>query len=543
MATPLSPKSRGAGGVVSQKTLSPGVRHIVRQFIDEDSYEALHTSLAGQWDMNQCMMAALKLMGQYGVTLSAEETIRLRGLDEANMIDALLTKMPSQSKDTFQSFFLQLQYIVSTATRIRQGLEMGLPEEVEAALTDAEGAGVAPFVLKMAVVQAGAEVQSLKRQHSNWIREVDARMQTLLRGREDAMTAKRELDAAQEKLRQHMGDHSDKAKKMLLGMAGGQGKALLVAVYKEWAEITRKMKNENSIRVEYEDRLEEATKRLADYKAQQLENVRNVLNRKAAAGDGALVAMCFAVFVSDVEERKKDAEQLGAVREIEEKLGKFAAEQAENAKKVMTRMSAGSDAALINLNFQAWVTFIADYKKNKDMEDQVKAAEQKFAEFKKGKADKAKGVLDRMAGASETGLKSEVFEAWHQIILDEKEGAEMEALLSGADGKFSVFAERNGKNAREVMRKATQQVELCCILKCFNPWKMHTKVEATLKSYNNKMEGKRSQLQSVQLLFRNFAQQLESGLKEGTPRDPNLYKKKMHKGDSNTVSLPDIHQR
>merc|ERR1719171_109433 len=220
MATPLSPKSRGAGGVVSQKTLSPGVRHIVRQFIDEDSYEALHTSLAGQWDMNQCMMAALKLMGQYGVTLSAEETIRLRGLDEANMIDALLTKMPSQSKDTFQSFFLQLQYIVSTATRIRQGLEMGLPEEVEAALTDAEGAGVAPFVLKMAVVQAGAEVQSLKRQHSNWIRDVDARMQTLLRGREDAMTAQRELAAAQEKLQKHMGDHSDKAKKMLLGMAG-----------------------------------------------------------------------------------------------------------------------------------------------------------------------------------------------------------------------------------------------------------------------------------------------------------------------------------
>merc|ERR1719171_1038575 len=544
MATPLSPKSRGAGGVVSQKTLSPGVRHIIRQFIDEDSYETLHTSLAGQWDMNQCMMAALKLMGQYGVALSAEDTERLRSLDEASMIDALLAKMPAQSKDVFQSFFLQLQHVVSTATRMRQALEKGVPEEVEAALTDAEGAGVAPFVLKMAVVQAGAEVQSLKRQHANWVREVDTRMQTLLRGREDAMTAKRELDAAQEKLRQHMGDHSDKAKKMLLGMAGGQGKALMTGSYMAWAEYVRKMRQENAIRSEYEERLEAATKRLADYKAQQLDNVRNVLNRKAAAGDGALVAMCFAVFVSDVEERKKDAEQLGAVREIEEKLGKFAAEQSENAKKVMTRMSAGSDAALVNLNFQAWVTFIADYKKNKDMEDQVKAAEQKFNEFKKGKSDKAKGVLDRMAGASETGLKSEVFQGWLQIIKDEKEAQEMERMINSGEGRFRVFAERNGKNAREVSRKAAEIVEQCDMMRCFMPWKMHVRVERQLKKHAIQVEGKRGQLQNVQLLFRQFTTQLETGLKMETPREvlDKARKPRMSK-DSNTVSLPDIHAR
>ncbi len=45
---------------------------------------------------------------------------------------------------------------------------------------------------------------------------------------------------------------------------------------------------------------------------------------------------------------------------------------------------------------------------------------------------------------------------------------------------------------------------------------------------------------SVQSLFRNFATQLEAGLKEGTPRDAATKKKGMTKG-GNSVSLPDIH--
>merc|ERR1719443_60888 len=422
-----------------------------------------------------------------------------KAMGEANMIDKLVQRMPQQSKEQFEHFFLQLQLIVSTATRIRQGLEQGRPDQVEQALDDADSTGVTPYILRMAIVQAGTEVGNLKRQHATWVKDVDTRMQALLRGQEDAMQAQKQLAAAQGQLSQYMSSHNDKAKKMLMGVAGNQGKALMTGSYMAWAEYVRKMRQENAIRSEYEERIEAATKRLADYKAQQLDNVRNVLNRKAAAGDAALLSMCFAVFVSDVEERKKDAEQLAAVREVEERLNKFAAEQSENAKKVMTRMSAGSDAALVNLNFQAWVTFVADYKKNKEQEDAVKAAEQKFNEFKKGKSDKAKGVLDRMAGASETGLKSEVFQGWLQIIKDEKEAQEMERMINSGEGRFRVFAERNGKNAREVSRKAAEIVEQCDMMRCFMPWKMHVRVERQLKKHAIQVEGKRGQLQNVQL--------------------------------------------
>merc|ERR1719161_3515032 len=120
----------------------------------------------------------------------------------------------------------------------------------------------------------------------------------------------------------------------------------------------------------------------------------------------------------------------------------------------------------------------------------------------------------------------------------------MEKLLAGADGRLAVFSERNGKNAREVMRKA--QAELCSIMKCFNPWKMQARLEQKMRVFTAKTDGKRNQLQSVQLMFRNFAQQLEANLKEATPRDPAqllLHQKRKMSKSEQTVSLPDIHKR
>merc|ERR1719160_2352417 len=105
----------------------------------------------------------------------------------------------------------------------------------------------------------------------------------------------------------------------------------------------------------------------------------------------------------------------------------------------MTRMSAGSDEALLGMCVQSWVSFIADYKKNKDMEDQVKAAEQRVAAFMKSKADNAKGVLDRMSGASNTGLLHSVLQGWQNIVAEEKQAKQMEEMMSGAGGRLGRF--------------------------------------------------------------------------------------------------------
>merc|ERR1712032_1369787 len=99
-------------------------------------------------------------------------------------------------------------------------------------------------------------------------------------------------------------------------------------------------------------------------------------------------------------EMKGDLDQQKHIRDTKAKLAAMQESAIENNKKVMTRMSGSSESALLNLCWQAWDAFLVEYKKNKEMEDAVKRAEQQVADFTKRKSDEAKGVLDRMSGAS-----------------------------------------------------------------------------------------------------------------------------------------------
>jgi len=78
---------------------------------------------------------------------SPEEEKRLYAMDEAQMIESLVSRMPQQTKEQFEHFFLQLQLIVSTATRIRTALEEGTPKVIEEALNDADQTGIMPYIL------------------------------------------------------------------------------------------------------------------------------------------------------------------------------------------------------------------------------------------------------------------------------------------------------------------------------------------------------------------------------------------------------------
>merc|ERR1719298_205910 len=100
------------------------------------------------------------------------------------------------------------------------------------------------------------------------------------------------------------------------------------------------------------------------------------------------------------------------MKAMEAKLAAANSAQTENTKKVMARMSSGSDSALLTVVIGSWVQYVADYKKNKDMEDAVKAQEAAMAEYLKKKKDEAKGVLDKMNSATDSGLCEHVISTW-----------------------------------------------------------------------------------------------------------------------------------
>merc|ERR1719460_3573796 len=102
----------------------------------------------------------------------------------------------------------------------------------------------------------------------------------------------------------------------------------------------------------------------------------------------------------------------------------------------MTRLSAGNDLTLMDLCWQAWDSFLQEYKKNKEFEDAVKRSEQQLADFTKKKSEEAKGVLNRMSGASDSGLIMQCMQGWRDYYLDIVQSRQMEEAMLNGDGRM-----------------------------------------------------------------------------------------------------------
>merc|ERR1719454_1490633 len=331
----------------------------------------------------------------------------------------------------------------------------------------------------------------------------------------------------------------------MMGVAGKNDRAMMDSFITNWKAVVDRVKKEAEIRVEYEERIEAAQKRLFDWKQSQKSNSKGVLLRQAAAGDGQLIGEVFGYSCGALVERKADEEAARKLAEIEAKLAAQAGKNKDNAKAVLMRNLASGDNMLMDVCIEAWKGWLVEYKKNKESEDAVKAAEAKVAAFMKSKKDGASGIIDKMNSATDSGLVEHVISTWIQFRKDEKKAQEMEAMLNGANAKFGSFSERNKAGAMSAGQKATAVKEYGLLNHSICLWTEFCKVERLLRYYQNRVEGKKHQLQGLQTMFRTFATQLESGLKEGTPRDSaaikNGSKSKMSKSEG-SVSLPNIHK-
>merc|ERR1711966_508128 len=191
----------------------------------------------------------------------------------------------------------------------------------------------------------------------------------------------------------------------------------------------------------------------------------------------------------------------------EARMSQFSKEQASKSKKVLSRMNAGTDQGLLTMCLTAWIQFIAEYNKNRDFENAVKAEEAKIAEFMKKQNEGAKSVLSRMSSATESGLVQGCFKAWVEVFEEIKKANEMEDLMMQNAGKFKTFGARN---------KASAEESTCIVI--FWYWKRETRVQRMKRYAQDKNNKKKQQLIGVKGLFKNFANELEAGLTDGTPR-------------------------
>jgi len=532
-----------------KRGLRSSVKYLTTRLLSEKHWTRIGEALANRWDRFQSLTAAIKLMEQHGVKLTPQEEERLSQMNESQMIETLVMKMPQQSKEEFQNFFLQLQLIVSTAMRVRQALEAGQPGMVEQALNDADSTGIAEYTLKMAIVQAGVETLNLQRQHEGWARDAEAKMSRLVRGQEEAAMAKARLAKAQSQLAVYTTAQNEHIKKVLMTFAGGSATALMHGVFSGWNQYTKKMVQENMIYEEYRERLEFAEKRLFTARSDSLKLIAGVMEKKGAASEEALLAEVFHAWADDYWEAKNAEDQARQVAEMEARLQALNSRQADQAKKVMARMGAMADFGMRDICFHEWANFHKEYKKNKEFEDRVKDSENRIAQFMKDKSSGAKSILAKAAGATDTGLLHATITAWYQYYLDEKRSNEMALQMQQNANKFSLFGDRFKSGATNVMETAAEHNITMLNLKVMSAWKLATKVDQLLREHGIKIDGKRQQLMGVQQMFRNFAVQLETSIRSSQVDDDDLtkgvpakYRQKHALSQSqNSVSLPDIH--
>jgi len=497
----------------------------LQQFLDEWHYRVIHSNLASTWDRNQAVIKAMEIFEMNGAELTSEEKEQFAELEEPEMIAELVKRMPLSSRKGFEHFALQLQLVVSTATRVRHALEeveenpVVAGQELAKVMEDGD-TGITQQILKQAVVEAAVEVGEISELRESWVKSTETRVGRLAKCSDEAEHAKQQLDAIQTQLGGFGEEQSSKSKKVLMSVAGNQDKNLLHTIFSSWLGAFLRYKAEKDIHDKFRKQISDAEDKLVDYKQKQLNNVRGVMMRSATQGDNALQSGVLVCWLKAVRDFKGDAKQQQHQRELQEKLDHMQKSQTENTKKVMTRMTAGNDQALLSLCWQAWDSFVQEYKKNKEMEDAVKAAEKQLAEFTKKKSDEAKGVLNRMSGATESGLIMSTFAAWRDYFIDLRQAREMEEMIANAETGFKSLNAKQKNAANGVMSRLHRCEEEIFIDSVFQNWATEAALSKVMKHYAGKMDQKKNQLDAVQTMFKSFAVQLEQGIGQGanTPR-------------------------
>jgi len=326
------------------------------------------------------------------------------------------------------------------------------------------------------------------------------------------------LAQARSEIAVYRGDAKDKSKAVLLGMANGNDKQLVGTVFATWGDYCRRIKRETEIRKDYQEEIDLANKALFEYKSAQLAGIKNVMNRNSKEGDQEMMWKCIAALAAEAEafkQRKASEEEAAGLRA---QLSEFANTSAANAKKVMARMGAGNDEAVKGMVFAAWQDYVVQYKKDKEMNDAVKASEQQVKAFMAKQKSGAAGVLQRMQGASESGLISNAFQGWATLLQEAKAQEEMSNRMAQKAGKIGDFNSRNKAGAMNATQKVAYLQDLQFLLWAFTVMKREIKVERAKRYFKEKNDKKKQDLIGVKGLFKNFASELETNLKKGTPR-------------------------
>merc|ERR1712072_1034863 len=351
-----------------------------------------------------------------------------------------------------------------------------------------------------------------------WMAETDARMAPLLQSQAQAMVSQKALANAKNTLSSYRTDANDKSKKVLLGLVGNRDAALVSSSFHAWKEILVRLKREIEVRKEYEEELDKSFQALAACKEKQIANIRSVLARNTDLNKMKMIEAVYSAMKQEVIDFGVEEAARREAAELAEKLKGFTDAASQNAKNFIAKMNGNNAGALLSNAFTGWSTAVKDEKLAREMEDKVKEAEARFAEFQARQKSGAKGVLGGMQSASEQGLIAMCFNAWKTNVQEEKEQVRLQEAMAEKAAAMNQFGAKGKMTAKAEMERMQLTLDSTLLLMIYHSWKRESKLERMKRYGQAKNNARKQQLHNVKGLFKNFAGELEQGLKEGTPR-------------------------
>merc|ERR1719262_1088515 len=132
--------------------------------------------------------------------------------------------------------------------------------------------------------------------------------------------------------------------------------------FKDWAAHYRQCVADKEFHQKFQQQLEDCRVKLYEFKMANKQGASKMMMGQGKAKDKMLLEETLNGWIKYVKDEKTERELQDELKKAQEAMDRFKSAQSENTKKVMQRMSAGNDAALKTMCFQAWVKALADIK-------------------------------------------------------------------------------------------------------------------------------------------------------------------------------------
>lgn len=483
----------------------------LQQFMDEWYYRCLHSGLASDWDREACASAALNLFEHLGVPLSDEERELFPTLDDDDMVEVLTKKMPMDVRKAFEHVALQLQLVMSAASRVRFTLKEGTPEEL-GRIMDEGDQSFNSHILKRTIMEAALEASESKEVAGSWKQTMNARSTRLNNAQLASDKAKIELDKLNMQLENFGTNQNTKSKNVLLNMSAQNDKVFLGTIFKQWWTWKVKIYAEKDIHDKFRKEIDDAQRKLMEYKQKQVSNIRNVLQMNSEGNSKWLITESFRLWAKEVVDQKEEKAISGTLEAAKNKMSTLKANQKDNARKTMARLAGGNEESLKTVTFQAWLKDFQDYMKDKEFHDAVREQEERVANFMKSQNENAKGVLSRVSSGSEAGMLKTAMSSWIEWYLEEKQKQEMDDMINSNAHKMKSLNSNFKETAKATQERANEIEEENILMALFMNWATEAKLGRLVKHYGGQIDAKRQQLDAVRSMFTSFATQLEQGI-------------------------------